>query len=245
VKIDAQNITHAANVTGSTRYDWVYVSVSASLAANPAAAMDTTGTIVVSRSTSNSVDNGTPPTYGYHIATVTLANSWTTVVNGNIADTRAQTGAAQNTVQAAALATNAIKLGFASIGTNFTTTTTGAYVDVTSLTTTVTVPAGGRDLKITVSIGGIGTSAVAGSVITLAVREGSTTLGQQIWNQAVASYVIPTTLVVNVPTATATAGSHTYKVSVAGATAGTITVNAGTGAAFNSSAPATILVEND
>lgn len=90
VKIDAQNITHASNSTGSTRYDWIYVKVDAALAANPIADMSTTGTIVVSRSTSNSVDNGTPPTYGYNIAIVTLANNWTTVTNGTIADKRSQ-----------------------------------------------------------------------------------------------------------------------------------------------------------
>jgi hypothetical protein len=93
VKIDAQNITHASNSTGGTRYDWVYVKVDAALAANPIADMSTTGTVFVSRSTSSSVDNGTPPSYGHHIATVTLANGFSSVTNGNIADTRAQAGA--------------------------------------------------------------------------------------------------------------------------------------------------------
>jgi hypothetical protein len=92
VKIDAQNYTHSANSSGSTRYDWIYVAVSASLAANPIADMSTTGTIVVSRSTSSSTDNGTPPTYGYCIAVVTLANGFASVTNGNIADKRVQTG---------------------------------------------------------------------------------------------------------------------------------------------------------
>lgn len=94
VKVDASNITHSANSTGSTRYDWVYVAVDAALAANPTSSSSTTGTVVVSRSTSASTDNGTPPTYGKNIAIVTLSNGFTTVVNGNIADTRVQSGAA-------------------------------------------------------------------------------------------------------------------------------------------------------
>lgn len=90
VKIDAQDITHSSNSSGGTRYDWIYVAVSASLAANPIADMSTTGTIVVSRSTSSSIDNGTPPTYGYCIAKVTLANGFTAVTNAQIADVRSR-----------------------------------------------------------------------------------------------------------------------------------------------------------
>lgn len=96
VQISAQNLTHATNTTGGTRFDWIYVKVDAALAANPVLAGDTTGTIVISRSTSSSTDNGTPPTYGYHIATVTLTNGYATIVNGNIADTRVQTGLIAN-----------------------------------------------------------------------------------------------------------------------------------------------------
>ncbi len=92
VKIDAQNVTHASNSSGSTRYDWIYVSVDAALAANPISDMSTTGTVVVSRSSSNTTDNGTPPTYGLNIAIVTLANSFSSVTNSNIADKRQRTG---------------------------------------------------------------------------------------------------------------------------------------------------------
>lgn len=88
VKIDAQTYTHPTNTSGGTRFDWIYVGVSPTLAANPDVSMATVGTIVVSRSTSATSDTGTPPTYGYHIATVTLANNFTVVVNGNIADVR-------------------------------------------------------------------------------------------------------------------------------------------------------------
>ena len=86
--IATQNATIAANSTGGTRYDWIYVAMSASGAANPA--VDGTGvaTITVSRSTSSATDNGTPPTYGYHIATVTVSNGAATITNGNITDSR-------------------------------------------------------------------------------------------------------------------------------------------------------------
>lgn len=94
--IAAQNATIAANSTGGTRYDWIYVAMSASGAANPA--VDGTGvaSITVSRSTSISTDNGTPPTYGYNIAKVTVANGATSITNGNIADMRSAITVASN-----------------------------------------------------------------------------------------------------------------------------------------------------
>lgn len=89
--IAAQNATIAANATGGTRYDWIYVSMSASGAANPV--VDGTGvaSITVSRSTSSATDNGTPPTYGYCIAVVTVANGAASITNGNITDRRSTT----------------------------------------------------------------------------------------------------------------------------------------------------------
>lgn len=94
--IAAQNATIAANSTGGTRYDWIYVAMSASGAANPA--VDGTGvaSITVSRSTSISTDNGTPPTYGYNIAKVTVANGATSITNGNIQDMRTAITVASN-----------------------------------------------------------------------------------------------------------------------------------------------------
>lgn len=94
--IAAQNATIAANSTGGTRYDWIYVSMSASGAANPA--VDGTGvaTITVSRSTSSSVDNGTPPTYGYNLAVVTVTNGASSITNGNITDSRASVAVSSN-----------------------------------------------------------------------------------------------------------------------------------------------------
>ena len=63
-----ENVNISANSSGSTKYDWIYLSVDATKAADPSVAADDVTTLVVSRSTSASTDNGTPPTYGYPIA---------------------------------------------------------------------------------------------------------------------------------------------------------------------------------
>lgn len=78
----------SANASGSTKYDWIYISVSATNAANPNTAGDNVATVVASRSSSASTDDGTPPTYGYPIAVVTVANGFTTITNANIRDVR-------------------------------------------------------------------------------------------------------------------------------------------------------------
>jgi hypothetical protein len=83
------NVSIAANSSGSTKYDWIYLSVDATNAATPNVAGDNVTTLVASRSTSASTDNGTPPTYGYPIAVVTVANGFSTITNGNIRDLRA------------------------------------------------------------------------------------------------------------------------------------------------------------
>ena len=88
LNIAAQNATIASNATGGTRYDYIYAKVDPTNAANPSAAGDNVASIYVSRSTSSSIDNGTPPTYGYCIAMVTVVNGAGSITNGNIADKR-------------------------------------------------------------------------------------------------------------------------------------------------------------
>ena len=83
-----ENVTISANSSGSTKYDWVYIKIDPTTAANPNLAGDDVSSLVVSRSTSNSADNGTPPTYGYLIAVVTVANGASSITNGNIRDVR-------------------------------------------------------------------------------------------------------------------------------------------------------------
>ena len=78
----------SANASGSTKYDWIYIKLDATKMANPAVGADDVATIVASRSSSASTDDGTPPTYGYPIAVVTVANGFSTITNGNIRDVR-------------------------------------------------------------------------------------------------------------------------------------------------------------
>lgn len=82
------NVTISANSSGSTKYDWVYIQVDPTKAANPAVDASDVSTLVTSRSSSNTTDNGTPPTYGYNIAVVTVANGASSITNGNISDRR-------------------------------------------------------------------------------------------------------------------------------------------------------------
>lgn len=84
------NVTIAANASGSTKYDWIYISLSATNLNTPNTAGDNVASLVTSRSSSASADDGTPPTYGYCLAVVTVANGFTTITNGTIADKRAQ-----------------------------------------------------------------------------------------------------------------------------------------------------------
>ena len=79
-----------ANASGSTKYDWIYLSVSAINANTPAADASNVTSIYTSRSSSNSSDNGTPPTYGLLLAVVTVANGASSITNGNISDRRVQ-----------------------------------------------------------------------------------------------------------------------------------------------------------
>lgn len=88
----AENVTIAANSTGGTRYDHIYIALDAAKLADPNVAGDDVATLVASRSTSSSTDNGTPPTYGYKIAVVTVSNGAASIVNANITDSRIRTG---------------------------------------------------------------------------------------------------------------------------------------------------------
>jgi hypothetical protein len=78
----------SANSSGSTKYDWIYLKLDPTKAAAPAAASTDVINLYTSRSTSNSSDNGTPPTYGLLLAVVTVANAASSIVNANIADKR-------------------------------------------------------------------------------------------------------------------------------------------------------------
>lgn len=77
-----------ANASGSTKYDWIYLSISATNANNPAADGSNVASFVTSRSSSNTTDNGSPPTYGLLLAIVTVANAASSITNSVITDKR-------------------------------------------------------------------------------------------------------------------------------------------------------------
>lgn len=77
-----------SNSSGSTKYDWIYLQLSAANANNPSSAADNVITLFTSRSTSNTSDNGSPPTYGLLLAVVTVVNGASSITNSNITDKR-------------------------------------------------------------------------------------------------------------------------------------------------------------
>lgn len=86
----SSNVTISANSSGSTKYDWIYLKLDADKLNNPNTAGDDAATLVASRSSSAASDDGTPPTYGYPLAVVTVANGASTITNGTIRDVRSQ-----------------------------------------------------------------------------------------------------------------------------------------------------------
>jgi hypothetical protein len=139
---------------------------------------------------------------------------------------------ANNAITGNSLATNAITLGYAEITSGWSTTSYGAPEDITGLAVTVTVPSGGRRIKITGFAPIVGSSVASANA--LGISEGATQLNYARQDVAVGSpnhhcfvmcAVIPT------------AGAHTYKLTLAPNTAGTHTVYAA------ATSPAFILVE--
>lgn len=84
------NVTISANTTGGTRYDWLYLKLDPDKMKDPASDASDVATLVTSRSTSASTDNGTPPTYGIILAVVTVINGASSISNGSITDKRSQ-----------------------------------------------------------------------------------------------------------------------------------------------------------
>lgn len=113
------SVSISANSTGSTKYDWIYLAVDATKAANPAVDGDDVASLVVSRSTSSSSDDGTPPTYATLLAKVTVANGATSITNGNIADARSNITLPANSVDTEQLKDDAVtsaKIDWAATG---------------------------------------------------------------------------------------------------------------------------------
>ncbi len=83
-----ENVNISSNSSGSTKYDWLYLKVDPTNANAPNLAGDNVATLVTSRSSSNSTDDGTPPTYGTLLAVITVANGAVSITNAVIRDAR-------------------------------------------------------------------------------------------------------------------------------------------------------------
>lgn len=159
--------------------------------------------------------------YGISVTTgvITSANS---IGSGTIV---------QNGVAASQLATNAITLGYAQITSNFT-TSSASFVQVTGLTLTVTIPAGGRRIRIIVFSPSI--SSTASGIGVVSIWDGTVGSGIQIGQGN--SFASGGNAVVASAIVTPAAGSKTYNVGFE-TTAGTGTFSAA------STGPAYLLVE--
>lgn len=130
--------------------------------------------------------------------------------------------------------TDANLLGYAEITTTFSSTATPTVTDVTNLAVTVTVPAGGRRVKITAYAPFISSTGAVSSIIAMYIKEGATVLSEALVTQPTTAFTTPVTCIYS---AAAVAGSHTYKVSISQSAAGTMLL--GCAATY----PAFILVE--
>lgn len=129
-------------------------------------------------------------------------------------------------VGATSIAAGAITIGYAQITSDFSSTTVGSDVDVTGLSVTVAVPAGGRRVKITCAIAQF---ASGSGNLTLHIYEGASLL--QLMEGA--NPYFGTITWSGVPSA----GNHTYKISMKQSGAGTMYFRG------KSYAPSFILVE--
>lgn len=144
-----------------------------------------------------------------------------------------------NVVPAAALATNAIRLGYAQLTVGPTTSSTS--VTSTGLGVTVTIPSGGRGVKILVWTPTV-TNNTNGDGTNVSIWDGpvgtGTLLAQaNIYQPAAAQMQVPVIVMACPPTPSP--GSKTYNVGFNAVTGGTSTFGAG------SNSPAFILIEAD
>ena len=84
----SENVTIAANSTGGTRYDFVYVKVDADKLNNPAADGTDVVTLTTQRSTTSTVDSNGALANALCIAIVTVTNGAVSIANADISDYR-------------------------------------------------------------------------------------------------------------------------------------------------------------
>lgn len=140
-----------------------------------------------------------------------------------------------NAIGARSLATSAITLGYAQITSSFSTASTSA-VQVTGLTVTVTIPAGGRRVKITAYTNSLSQN-TGGNYTVLNIWDGTVGSGTQLCEYAVFNPSAQGSGATAIAVVSPSAGSKTYNVSLKALPSGTGTLNG------SSISPAFILVE--
>lgn len=129
-------------------------------------------------------------------------------------------------------------LGYRSIASNFTTTTSGSYIAVTGLSAPYINPTG-RRIKAIFS-GGISSAAAAGAYMAVATQlDGSSIIGQKDPTNPATSYIVPFECI---GYANPTAGSHTIAAYIASNSTSTLSLLAGNGA-YGSAGPVVLSVE--
>lgn len=173
---------------------------------------------------------GTTPTYVSSAGDVTWTTSGTTLT----------TAIGTNKVAAAMLATSAITLGYAEVTADITGTTSSTAVAQSGLSSTVTIPAGGRKVKITAWTRRINNNTAGASTARMTIWDGTVGSGTQLSEADVQTTAANhgahcTAIAVHTPSA----GSKTYNVGLAipAGGGGTVTLQA------TATAPAFILVE--
>lgn len=227
----------SGNTTGTTR-TYTLPNVTDTLVSLTATQSLTNKTITSPTITGGTLDNTTVTVDS--VAGHTSSTSGTfygiSVASGIITSTGSIGSGANvtNGVQAAALATNAISLGYTQITANVTSLSSTSPAQITGLTSTVTIPAGGRKVLVNAYIPWVTGSTTLTVDITL--WDGVVNSGTKIAQgtaQVSASAILPFNISAVV---TPSAGSKTYNVGYDVST-GNITVNAG------ATSPAFILVE--
>lgn len=226
----AENVTIAANSTGGTRYDHIYIKLDPDTLANPNTAGDDVATLVASRSTSSSTDNGTPPTYGYCIAVVTVANGASSITDANITDSRTRTGANSVAVAANVPAGMVLQVQETDYSAVQTGTTTIPYDDTEPQNTegtevmsqAITPKAIGNMLHVEATI--FMSNSVAGELIAALFQDSAASaVAVSSVYQAIATGRVRLHLLYKVA-ATSTSAT-TFKIRIGGDTAGTVTLN--------------------
>lgn len=84
----SENVTISANATGSTKYDFLYLQLSATLLNAPDSANTTVATFITQRSTTQFADSNGAAANGLLLAVIAVANGASSITNSNIADYR-------------------------------------------------------------------------------------------------------------------------------------------------------------